>query len=259
MGEQPLAGGVDNAGAVVRVGDTVRKPPAHPAVRAFLTHLADAGFAGAPRWLGVDDQGRDVLDFIPGEVAIPPYPVWAAEEQLLVSVARLQRSLHAAAAGFEPPPGTVWPQRRVPPGELVCHTDLCLENVVVRDGRAVAFVDFDMAHPVDPLFDIAIAARHWVPLRDPADGHWPDVDPVRRFAVFTDAHELPGPERDRLVGMLLWFLDQALVSMRAKAESGHPGFAALWADGYETMNRRSHSWLRKHRSALSGQAAAPTG
>ncbi|TDP91172.1 aminoglycoside phosphotransferase family protein [Labedaea rhizosphaerae] len=252
MGEQPLAGGVDNVGAVLRIGDTVRKPSASPAVRAFLTHLADAGFAGAPRWLGVDDRGRDVLDFIPGDVAIPPYPAWAAREELLVSVARLQRSLHVASAGFRLPAGLTWPEHRNPAGELVCHTDLCLENVVVREGRAVAFVDFDMAHPVDPLFDIAIAARHWVPLRDPADGHWPGVDHVRRFAVFAEAHELPGAERDRLVGMLLRFLDQALANMRAKAESGHPGFAALWADGYEDMNRRSHKWLQEHRSELAG-------
>lgn len=255
MGEQLLAGGVDHVGAVVRIGDTVRKPPASPAVRAFLTHLADAGFTGAPRWLGVDEQGRDVLDFIPGDVAIPPYPAWAADEDLLVSVARLQRELHAAAAGFSVPPGAAWPQRRDPAGELVCHTDLCLENVVVRDGRAVAFVDFDLAHPVDPLFDIAIAARHWVPLRDPVDGHWPGVDHVRRFAVFASAHALPVGERDRLVGMLLRFLDQALESMRAKAESGHPGFAALWADGYRDMNRRSHAWLHEHRAELAGSTA----
>jgi hypothetical protein len=250
MGEQPLSGGIDNIGAVVRAGDTVRRPPGSPAVRAFLTHLGEAGFDGAPRWLGVDEQGRDILDFIPGEVAIPPYPAWAAREELLVSVARLQRELHAAAARFRLPEGVTWPARRVPGGDLVCHTDLCLENVVVRDGRAVAFVDFDMAYPVDPLFDIAIAARHWVPLRDPADGHWPGLDHVHRFGVFADAHELSTVDRDRLVGMLLDFLDQTLESMRAKAESGHPGFAAIWADGYHDMNRRSHKWLRERRSAL---------
>jgi Ser/Thr protein kinase RdoA (MazF antagonist) len=42
-------------------------------------------------------------------------------------------------------------------GDLVCHTDLCLENVVVRDGRAATFIDFDQARPASPLFDIADA------------------------------------------------------------------------------------------------------
>jgi aminoglycoside phosphotransferase (APT) family kinase protein len=39
---------------------------------------------------------------------------------------------------------------------LVCHTDLCLENIVVRQGKAVAIIDFDLATPADPLFDIAM-------------------------------------------------------------------------------------------------------
>jgi aminoglycoside phosphotransferase (APT) family kinase protein len=71
-----------------------------------------------------------------------------------VSVARLQRELHAAAAGFRLPDDMARPHRKLPDGDMVCHTDLCLENVV-RDGRPVAFLDFEMAHPVDPLFDIA--------------------------------------------------------------------------------------------------------
>lgn len=38
----------------------------------FLTHLARAGFDGAPRVLGLDDQQREVLTFIDGEVLADP-------------------------------------------------------------------------------------------------------------------------------------------------------------------------------------------
>jgi hypothetical protein len=88
---------------------------------------------------------------------------------------------------------------------LVCHADLCLENIVVRQGKAVAVIDFDLATPADPLFDIAIAARHWIPLRDPA--HIADarreMDLIRRFRLFTDAHRLDATERDPLIGSRL--------------------------------------------------------
>ncbi|HTI23177.1 MAG TPA: aminoglycoside phosphotransferase family protein [Kutzneria sp.] len=250
MTEETLAGGVDNVGAVVRVGDTVRRPSGAAAapVRAFLQHLERVGFAGAPRFHGVDEQGREVLDYVAGDVALPPYPDWVAAEELLLSIAELQRDLHTAAVGFELPDGLAWPPRRLPTGaagHLVCHADLCVENVVVRNGRAVAFIDFDLATPADRLFDIAVAARHWIPLRDPVDiaDARADTDLMARFRAFADVHGLSGDQRRQVIDMLGEFLDQALESTRKRAEDGHPGFARLWADGYEAMNRRSRTWL----------------
>jgi hypothetical protein len=265
-GEEPLAGGVDQAGAVVRAGDTVRRPGGAAAeqVRLFLAHLAKAGFAGAPRFHGLDDQDREILDYLEGEVAIPPFPDWAADEGLLISVAELQRELHRAAAGFQLPAGMEWPSRRLPAGaqgDLVCHADLCLENVVVRGGRAAAFIDFDLATPADPLFDIAVAARHWIPLRDPADiaDARASTDLFHRFGLFADAHLLDATQRRRLIGMLLEFLDIALRSTRLRAESGHPGYARMWADDYEGMNRRSQAWLIANESDLSANIAGEGG
>jgi hypothetical protein len=248
--EQPLAGGVDNVGAVVRVGDTVRRPggPAATQVRRFLAHLGEAGFTGAPRFHGLDQQGREMLDYLHGDVAVSPFPDWVADEELLISIALLQGELHRAASGFQLPEGVHWPARQLPlgaQGDLVCHADLCLENVVVREGRAAAFIDFDLATPANPLFDIAVAARHWIPLRDPADiaDARASTDLLGRFRLFADAHHLDAAQRGQVIGMLPAFLDNALRSTRRRAESGHPGFARMWADGYEGMNRRSHAWL----------------
>lgn len=225
--------------------------PAASQVRLLLNHLHRVGFVGAPRFHGLDEHGREILDYLDGDVAIPPFPDWVADEDLLVSVALLQSELHRAAAGFQLPEGMHWPARRLtqpPPGAqgaLVCHTDLCLENVVVREGRAAAFIDFDLATPVSPLFDIAIAARHWIPLRDPTDiaDARATSDLVGRFRLFADTHHLNSGQRDQVINMLLLFLDSALHSTRRRAESGHPGFAKMWADGYEGMNRRSRTWL----------------
>jgi Ser/Thr protein kinase RdoA (MazF antagonist) len=146
--------------------------------------------------------------------------------------------------------------RQLPPGvqgDLVCHTDLCLENVVVRQGGAAAFIDFDLATPANPLFDIAIAARHWIPLRDPVDIADARVttDLIHRFRLFTASHRLDAAQRDQVISMLLVFLDNALHSIRRRAESGHPGFAKMWADGYPDMNRRSRAWLTAHARELS--------
>ncbi len=251
--EIPLAGGMGSGGAVVRVGDTVRRPvrPHSPAVAAFLRHLEAAGFQGAPRYLGIDERGREMLSWIDGDVALPPFPAWAGSEALLVGVAQLQRELQRAARDFIPPSDARWERANLPDagaGAVVCHNDLCVENVVVRDGTVAGFIDFDFAAPTDPLLDIAIAARHWIPVRDPRDidPGLHGLDQVRRFRSFCDAHTLGRPQRRAVVDHLEGFLDRALVSMRARAESGQEAYRKAWDAGYEAQNRRSKAWLASH-------------
>jgi hypothetical protein len=65
--EMPLTGGRVLRG-VVRVGSTVRRPmPADPDyVYGLLAHLERCGFEGAPRFLGVDSRGREIVSYIEG-------------------------------------------------------------------------------------------------------------------------------------------------------------------------------------------------
>lgn len=254
---QVLAGGVANLGAVVRIGSTVHRPvgPQTAAVHAFLRHLETQGFAGAPRVLGFDAEGREVLTFVPGEVAIPPeLPAWATSDDLLVSVAELQHAIHRMAAGFVLPPRAAWNPGSLPNTrpEVVCHADICVENVVVRDSRAVAFIDFDRAAPMDRRMDIAIALRHWIPMRDPADlePSRQGVDQRGRFAAVCDVHGLAADDRAYVLDLLGAYLDLALVSMERRAAAGHPGFGKIWNAGYAASNRRARRWLETNRGSL---------
>jgi Ser/Thr protein kinase RdoA (MazF antagonist) len=197
-----------------------------------------------------------VLGFVEGDVAVPPFPASAAADDLLVSVADLQRRYHEAAMTFVAAADDSWHGDPVPSafsGALVCHNDLCLENVVVRRGRAVAFIDFDHARPADRLWDIAIAMRHWVPMRHPSDlddarAH---VDVPTRFRTFAAAHGLDAGAQARVLDALVAFLDHALISVRAQAEAGHAGHRAQWEEaGYETANRRARGWVVEQRRTL---------
>ncbi len=62
-----LTGGAVNE--VVRVGKTVHRStgPWTPTVHALLHHLDEAEFDGAPKVLGIDEDGREVLSFMEGE------------------------------------------------------------------------------------------------------------------------------------------------------------------------------------------------
>ena len=96
----------------------MRRPcrPTSPATHALLRHLAIEGFDGAPRFLGIDAEGREVLSYLPGRAVTPPYPAWALTDAALVSVATLLRRYHAAAASFDPAPYR-WPDS--PPEEAI--------------------------------------------------------------------------------------------------------------------------------------------
>ena len=73
--ELKLLGGL--APGIVRVGDTVRRPLHRNSefVHALLRHFEAVGFDGAPRLLGIDEQGREILSYIDGRVFVGPEEV----------------------------------------------------------------------------------------------------------------------------------------------------------------------------------------
>lgn len=104
MSKQLLAGG--NIGGAVRVEDTVRRPvgPWTESVHALLHHLQQVGFGKAPRILVFDDQGREVLSYLPGNTVGDqrPWPTWVHSEDALVQVAHWLQDCHATVASFTP-------------------------------------------------------------------------------------------------------------------------------------------------------------
>jgi hypothetical protein len=68
-GETGLTGGRLTPG-VVQVGDTARRPTSPPFafVHELLRHLEWAGFTAAPRFLGIDRRGREILSYLDGQV-----------------------------------------------------------------------------------------------------------------------------------------------------------------------------------------------
>ena len=265
---EPLTGDGVTQG-IVRIGDTVRRPlrPFSLTVQAYLAHLRDAGFTGAPRPLGVDEQGREVLSFVPGDVPRSPLPAEAASEKVLVALARLIRALHEASAGWVPPPDAVWggtpanPARSAGPrAELVSHCDYTPGNVVFRGGLPVALIDFDLAHPTTRLYDLANALWAWAPLRnsDPRD-RWPalaDADIVHRVAVFADAYGMTAEQRAEFGPFVVDLARRYHEDSRVSAELD-PVYRKLWEDGARDVLPRAEAWLRENAPAITARLTQP--
>jgi len=254
--EIPLGGG--HLSAVVRAGNTVRRPtgPWTPAVHALLRHLEAVGYDGAPRVLGIDELGREILSFIPGEAAAggnpPPY-VWTQET--LIGVARLLRRYHDAVASFVPPADAVWRTADLPPerSEVICHNDIAPWNTIFDRRSPVAFIDWDQASPGLKIWDVAYALWHFVPLYDEEKcaqlGCEASVDVrARRVRGFCDGYGLP-PAR-AVLGAVIERQRRARNRIRALAEAGDPAYLRLWQSGVREDIFRSSRFVERNSPAL---------
>ncbi len=267
--ETPLAGG-DVTEGVVRVGDTVRRPlgPHSPLVHALLAHLESVGFDGAPRFLGVDGSGREVLSYISGEVAGRPRPAWIADEARLVSLGRLVRAYDDAAASFTPPPDALRDSKSPePPGipaapgyppELIGHVDITPENVVFRAGSAYALIDFDLAKPATRADEMFNAMLWWAPLSDPCDVDplLRNVDVARRARILADGYGLSGTDRARIIEVALLRTRRAWYLMKHRAQTHGGGWQRMWDEGVGDVIKRREAWLDRHAATLAAALTA---
>jgi hypothetical protein len=185
--ERPLEGGDMNL--VVRVGDTVRRPPEPPEIVALLRWFEHVGFEGSPRFLGYDEQGREMLSFVEGEPAFAPVP---SSDDVVAGIGRLLRRAHDAQGGRE----------------LLIHGDLFWTNVIFRDGLPYALIDWELARPASRVLEVGLASTYWAGIRiDSQLRQWgiPLDRRGERLRILCDAYGLDAAERGSLLDELIAF------------------------------------------------------
>lgn len=200
--EQKLEGG--HLSCVVRVGETVHRGagPWTPQVHRLLSLLHAKGVAGVPTPLGMDEQGREVLSFLHGEVGASPLAGDQRRETVLIQAATLLRAIHDATAEVAAQWTSGWRVPAQTPAEVVCHGDFAPYNCVFVEGDLVGVFDFDFAHPGPRLWDLAYAVYRFAPLADPdaCEGFGTPAQQARRMRIFCDAYGLA--ERTTLLAMV---------------------------------------------------------
>jgi Ser/Thr protein kinase RdoA (MazF antagonist) len=255
--EELLGGGIANAGRVVRVGPHVLRPssPHSGSIHAFLRAVRSAGFEGASSPVGIDEDGRERLVFVDGEVPLAPYPDWSQSDTALASIAGLLRGLHDAAQTFDPQ-GLIWNDALADPagGTLVCHNDVAPDNVVFRNGIAVALLDFEFAAPGRRVYDVAQLARLCVPIDDDVDQArlgWRAADRPARLRLVADAYGLDRDGRAQLLPAMDDAIARIEAAVRRSVDAGDPNAVAMArrTGGMEKYDRRRR-WWAGHRQAF---------
>ncbi len=230
--ERALVGGAQTTG-IVRVGATTRRPAQHRSayVDALLHHLADVGFTGAPRALGYDERGRQVLTYIQGEV--PHACPYRLSEARILSATALISAFHDATVQWAPREG----------GEVVCHGDLGPHNTLFLGEEAVALIDFDAdVGPGRRLDDFAHAV--WC-FTDLTEVGVTVEEQVRKVRLMCDAY--PGASPGAVVYALTQRFERARAQHLAAGRSG--GVRAF---------ERLLSWMGEHGGQNLGWVSAPT-
>jgi len=241
-----LAG--DGPTGVIRLGDTVHRTtgPWSPAVHRLLDHLRDQGFHAVPRYLGLDEAGREILGYVAGTVPPSPLPDEPAWDGVLTRVGVTLRAFHDATVALAPLVPDGWQFAPVEPVEVICHNDIAPDNVVLRADGTVAFIDLDTAAPGPRAWDLAYALYRFAPLS-------PDVgspeSQARRARLLLDGYEASPPDRAGAVRLVPRRLETLAAFVRTQAQAGHPAYARHLAEGHADLYRRDAEYARAHVAA----------
>lgn len=235
---------------VVRLGRTVRRPvrPWSPATRELITQLRTAGVAEVAAWHGIDEQGRDVFDFMPGEVGNYPLPAQVRTDSALVTAARLLRQLHDASVGILDRPALPWQFPPMEPVEVICHGDFAPYNCVFRSGEAVGVFDFDGARPGPRRWDLGYALYRFAPLTSPTngDGFGGPVEQVRRARLFLDTYGCRPEQRREALETVVPRLQDLIMFMHSAADLGDPNFARHIEEGHDRLYLADIAYVEAH-------------
>jgi hypothetical protein len=235
-----LPGGRD-AGAHLLDG-SVRRPVRTwtRSVHHLLKYLEHVGFSGAPKVLGIDEHGREMLSYLPGETVGDslPWPSWAHSEAALEQIGRWLRMYHDAMTDYQPPRWANWREGgRWQPGLIIGHGDPAPYNAV-WNGHLVGLIDWDNAGPVSADNDAAWVAFSWTPLHARSvvtnEGFNDFTQRRRRLTLFLDAYQWQGTVEDA-IAIIDARLHQQVAVMRAVAAEGDPAYLAMLERGQDRL------------------------
>jgi thiamine kinase-like enzyme len=250
----------------MRAGDTVRRQTGHwtPAVHALLRYLDSADFGDAPKVLCLDNQGREVLLFVEGEVGLRdhdhPLPPWFRTAEACRAIGDWLRRFHEAQYGFTPDPALPWrmvPGRPLTRGEVVVHHDAAPYNTIQRPFGGLTVIDWDFCAPGDPIEDLAFAAWQWVPLWadraavEHAQGRAMTVqDAGIKLAALAGGYHASVDQRWTLVDACVTRMTRHADGLEAMAATD-PAFARLVDLGIASNARLDAEWVRENEAVLS--------
>lgn len=253
--EETLTGG--NVSNVYRSGNTVRRDLKADStkIHKLLKHLENKGYSSAPKFLGIDEKGREILSFIEGEAGNYPLKDYMWSNDVLKDIAKMLRLYHDAVSDF--PLSDEWKPIDNTPNkmEVICHNDFAIYNIIFHQEKSVGIIDFDLAAPGPRIWDIAYALYTCVPLSRhyhtetcEAVYYHSSADANRikqRVQLFFDSYGMEGL-KESFLEMVLLRLEGLRQTMIRKAREGDLAFQQMIDRGELDHYQKDIQFIREH-------------
>ncbi|MGE7662532.1 phosphotransferase [Peribacillus sp. NPDC097197] len=253
--EEELTGG--NVSKVYRSGDTVRREmkPNSQRIHALLKHLEGKGYEYAPKFLGIDDKGREILSFIEGEAGNYPLQTYMWSEDVLREIAKMLRLYHDAVSDFALDDHWQAIDNTPQQAEVLCHNDFAMYNIIFQNERPIGIIDFDVTGPGPRLWDIAYTLYTCVPLsrlyltETGETVHYHSVHDASRIKnrvrSFFDAYGEGIAEN--YIEMILLRLEGLCKTITRRASEGDLAFQKMVEQGHLEHYRNEMTFISEHR------------
>lgn len=176
--------------------------------------------------MGIDELGREVVSWIPGEVAT------SGDEIELTVLAGIVRQLHDLTAEL------------VEGYECVVHDDLQPRNVVLQDRRPVGLIDWEQARPGRRVEDVAKLCWSFIEPK-------PGSDPAEIGRRWRHVAQVYGLEPvDELVTTALVQMRSCFQGIERLAAAGSAHHQALAERGDHRHLQAMHLWSTANEAAL---------
>lgn len=253
--EKRLTGG--NVSNVYRVGDTVRRELRQDShkIHKLLKHLESKGFSYAPKFLGIDEKGREILTFIEGEAGHDPLRDYMWSDEALKEIAKMLRLYHDAVSDFSLTDDWT-PLDNTPDNfEVICHNDFARYNIIFNEKSPVGIIDFDVAGPGPRIWDIAYTLYTCIPLNrfylseEGKEIHYAKEHAPRireRVHLFFESY---GVSKDEdYLEMVLRRLEGLCMTIKRKAGEGDIAFQKMIKEGHLEHYQNDIKFIREHGS-----------
>lgn len=253
--EEVLTGG--NVSNVYRSGNTVRRElkSGSDKIHRILKHLENKGFSYAPKFLGIDEKGREVLSFIEGEAGNYPLKQYMWSDDVLIEIGKMLRLYHDSVSDFSFDDSWKSIDNTPKPFEILCHNDFAIYNIIFYDERPIGIIDFDVAAPGPRLWDIAYTLYTCVPLSRfylsetgekiyyNSSQHAQHIN--QRVKLFFDSY---GEEAEEdYLEMVLLRVEGLCKTIIRKAREGDIAFQKMIDEGHLEHYQNDIKFIREHR------------
>ncbi|WP_454191275.1 phosphotransferase [Paenibacillus sp. Marseille-Q7038] len=252
--EEELTGG--NVSKVYRAGNSVRRElhPESSRIHKLLQHLEKKGFHYAPRFLGIDELGREVLSFIEGEAGNYPVKEYMWSNDALTGISKMLRLYHDSVQDYPFDPSWEAIDHTPGPFEVICHNDFAIYNIIFSNGMPIGIIDYDVAGPGPRLWDIAYTLYTCVPLSRfylSETGEQVPYDRVKhadkikqRISLFLESY---GTEINRdILDMVVLRLEGLCKTITRRAKQGEVAFQKMIDEGHLEHYQSDITFIQEH-------------